>query len=454
MPDNSVMSQNEIDELLSALAGGGGSDSPAPQAAPEPVPAAPQASSPPPAAPPSSVMSGPQAQQQQPPQFQQFQQQPQQQAPQQFQQPQFQQQQFMGPPPQFGAAPQFMGPPPQFQQQFFQMPMQPGFMAPPPSPEAPQQPTTQLLAKAKLEKGTKKTKPYDFRRPDKFVKEQLRTINKIHENFSRTVTTSLSTMLRTMVSVKVISVDQITYEEYIRSVPNPSVISVFDVGGDLKGNAVFEINPSLALAMIDRLFGGTGKALSKSRPLTTIEETVMKKIIARLLNDLTEAWQQFVSIEPKIELMESNPQFTQIAPPTAMVLLITFEVRVHDTEGTSNICFPHIVLEPILEKLNVQFLYSSINKIESEGNASKLEESLKKAKIPLVVELGRSEITVSEFLNLNINDVIILRKSTSDLLDVHAGGRLKFKGNPGLVDNKLAVAIAQVVRENEEEVGL
>lgn len=447
MADNSVMSQNEIDELLSALAGGGGSDAPVPS--PAPAAAAPpppiQQQAPPP------VQQAPQAPQQQQPQMPQF---AQLQQPQMGYPPQRQMPQFGGMPQQFGAPQQFMGPPPA-QSQFFQMPMQPGFMAPPAAPQPePQQQASQLLAKAKLEKSTKKTKPYDFRRPDKFVKEQLRTINKIHENFSRTVTTSLSTMLRTMVSVQVISVDQITYEEYIRSVPNPSVISVFDVGGDLKGNAVFEINPSLALAMIDRLFGGTGKALSKSRPLTAIEENVIKKIIARLLNDLTEAWQQFVSIEPKIELMESNPQFTQIAPPTAMVLLITFEVRVHDTEGTSNICFPHIVLEPILEKLNVQFLYSSINKIESEGNASKLEESLKKAKIPLVVELGRTEISVSDFLSLNINDVIILKKSTSDLLDVHAGGRLKFKGNPGLVDNKLAVAIAQVVRENEEEVGL
>ncbi len=429
MADSSIMSQNEIDDLLNALAGGG-ADAPAPSSAPAPQQAAPAAA---PAGQPLAQQPAAPAAGGVP-----FQQLPTGYPP---------QQQFMGQPP---FQQQFMGQPP-FQQQFFQQPMQPGFMAPQ-QPAVP--PAQQVIAKAKTEKSGKKTKPYDFRRPDKFVKEQLRTINKIHENFSRTVTTSLSTMLRTMVSVQVISVDQITYEEYIRSVPNPSVISVFDVGGDLKGNAVFEINPSLALAMIDRLFGGTGKALSKSRSLTAIEENVIKKIIARLLNDLTEAWQQFVSIEPKIELMESNPQFTQIAPPTAMVLLITFEVRVHDTEGTSNICFPHIVLEPILEKLNVQFLYSSINKIESEGNASKLEESLKKAKIPLVVELGRSEITVNEFLNLNINDVIVLRKSTSDLLDVHAGGRLKFKGNPGLVDNKLAVAIAQVVRENEEEVEL
>jgi len=408
---DNIMSQNEIDELLSALATGGSIE--APGAAQTETPA--QA--------PSMFGQNPMQQQpvqQQMPQFQQFQ--PQQQMP--FQQPQ--QTQFFG-----------------------QAPVQPGFLG---TTGADEQEKAQQLAiqKAKAEKKQKKTKPYDFRRPDKFVKEQLRTINKIHENFSRTVTTSLSTMLRTIVNVQVISVDQITYEEYIRSVPNPSVISVFDVGGDLKGNAIFEINPSLALSMIDRLFGGIGKTLPKSRSLTTIEETVMKKIIARLLNDLTEAWQQFVSIEPKIEIMEANPQFTQIAPPTAMVLLITFEVRIHDTEGTSNLCFPHIVLEPILEKLNVQFLYSGVGKSDSESTASKLEDSLKKAKIPLVAELGRAEITVNDFLNLNLNDVIMLNKSTSDLLEVHAGGRIKFKGYPGLVDNKLAVAIAQVIRENEE----
>lgn len=386
-----MMSQNEIDDLLKTLASGGAQPSP-PQA--QPMAAAPSGF-------------------------------PQQMAP---QQP--------------GIYPQ--------QQVFSQVPLTPGFeqgVAPAQfqqlKPQAPPAPAKKSLA-------NKKVKPYDFRRPDKFVKEQLRTINKIYENFSRTVTTSLSSMLRTMVNVQVISVDQITYEEYIRSVPNPSVISVFDVGGDLKGNAVYEMNPSLALAMIDRLFGGPGKTLPKSRSLTNMEETVMKKIIARVLNDLSEAWQQFVNIEPKIELIESNPQFTQIAPPTAMVLLVTFEIRIQNTEGTSNLCFPYIVLEPILEKLNVQFLYSGVNKVEAAASTKRIEDSLKKAKIPLVVELGRTRISVNDFLMLNENDVIVLDKHTNELLEVNAGGRLKFKGNPGLLDNNLAIAIAQVIRDNEE----
>ena len=463
-----VMSQNEIDELLKQLTGGadtgaGPVSSATPANAPESAPAPLQQ-------PDAGSMPMPQMSQQ-PPQMQQQagqwpqqnpqmggyppQQYPQQYPPQMQQYPQ--QQMMMGQPgmqPQMGGYPQQQYPQ-QYQQQNISAPafnqLQPAKKA---DSSGGQTVGASMLAALKAEKGNKKIKPYDFRRPDKFVKEQLRTITKIHENFSRTVTTSLSAMLRSMVSVQVVSVDQITYEEYIRSVPNPSVISVFDVGGDLKGNAVFEINPSLSLAMIDRLFGGLGKSLSKSRSLTPIEETVMKKIIARLLNDLTEAWQQFVSIEPKIELMESNPQFTQIALPNAMVLLVTFEVRINETEGTSNLCFPHIVLEPILEKLNVQYLYSGINKIQNDGNTKKLEDSLKRAKIPLVVELGRSLITVSDFLQLNVDDVIMLDRTTTDLLDVHAGGRMKFKGHPGLVDNKLSVAIAQVIRENEEVLDL
>jgi len=422
-----VMSQNEIDDLLKTLASGGGQTPQQPQMPQQGF--APQ---------------------------QQFPQQPMQQgfAPQQqFPQQQFPQQQQVPQQQQWPGA--YQQPQPQ-QQVFSQVPLTPGFeqsVAPPqfqqlkppaaaPTPAAPAAPKKNL--------ANRKIKPYDFRRPDKFVKEQLRTINKIYENFSRTVTTSLSSMLRTMVNVQVISVDQITYEEYIRSVPNPSVISVFDVGGDLKGNAVYEMNPSLALAMIDRLFGGPGKTLPKSRSLTNMEETVMKKIIARILNDLSEAWQQFVNIEPKIELIESNPQFTQIAPPTAMVLLVTFEVRIQNTEGTSNLCFPYIVLEPILEKLNVQFLYSGVNKVEAAASTKRIEDSLKKAKIPLVVELGRTRISVNDFLMLNENDVIVLNKHTNELLEVNAGGRLKFKGNPGLLDNNLAVAIAQVIRDNEE----
>lgn len=464
-----IMSQNEIDELLKQLTGGADAGvGPVSQVEPSPSPeqAAPM--------PPPNIQENQPSMQQQPGAGQQY---PPQMAGQQYPQqmavqPQMQQamypQQYMQQPMMGQQYPQQMmgqpgmqqmgGYPPQYMQQEHTI-SAPVFnqLQPAKKNETPGSGQTvgaSMLAALKAEKGNKKIKPYDFRRPDKFVKEQLRTITKIHENFSRTVTTSLSAMLRSMVSVQVISVDQITYEEYIRSVPNPSVISVFDVGGDLKGNAVFEINPSLSLAMIDRLFGGLGKSLSKSRSLTPIEETVMKKIIARLLNDLTEAWQQFVSIEPKIELMESNPQFTQIALPNAMVLLVTFEVRINETEGTSNLCFPHIVLEPILEKLNVQYLYSGINKIQNDGNTKKIEDSLKRAKIPLVVELGRSLITVRDFLQLNVDDVIMLDRTTTDLLDVHAGGRMKFKGHPGLVDNKLSVAIAQVIRENEEVLDL
>lgn len=301
-------------------------------------------------------------------------------------------------------------------------------------------------------KKHQKIKLYDFRRPDKFAKEHLRTINRIHENFARSITTTLSTTLRAMVNVQVISVDQVTYEEFIRSVPNPTVISIFDVGGALKGNAIFEMNLNVAMAIIERLFGGGGtSSQAKSRALTTIEEAVVRRIMGRMLDNLAESWNHICDIDPHIDIMESNPQFTAIVPPTEMVLLITFEIKVIDAEGVINLCFPHMVLEPVLEKLSAQFYYTTMNKNRDGLNLERITKSLQATKIPVITELGRTQVTIRDFLNLQVNDVVMLDRKVDDLLDLQVGDVVKFRGHPGLIDNNMAVTIVQVCEEEAEE---
>ncbi len=310
-----------------------------------------------------------------------------------------------------------------------------------------------LPSAAPTKKKSQKVKLYDFRRPDKFAKEQLRTISKIHENFARTITTTLSTTLRAMVNVTVISVDQVIYEEFIRSIPNPTVISIFDIGGSLKGNSIFEMNLGVAMAIIDRLFGGSGAGSSKTRALTTIEEAVIRRIMGRLLDNLAESWAQVVDIDPHIDLMESNPAFTAIVPPTSMVLLITFEIKVSETEGVLNLCFPHMVLEPILEKLSAQFFYTTLNQAQNAENQRKIASNLNKTSIPVIVELGSTQVTVRDFLGMQPGDVIMLDRKVDDLLDVQVGEVVKFRGHPGLVDNKLAVTIVQVCKDPDAQEG-
>ena len=186
---------------------------------------------------------------------------------------------------------------------------------------------------------TRKIKIYDFKRPDKFSKEQLRTVSNMHETFARLTTTSLSAQLRSLVHVHVASVDQLTYEEFIRSIPSPTTLAVVNMD-PLKGNAVLEIDPSITFCMIDRLFGGRGVTANnknnKSRDLTDIEQSVMEGIIVRVLANMREAWTQVIDLRPRLGQIETNPQFAQIVPPSEMVVLITLETKVGDEEGMLN----------------------------------------------------------------------------------------------------------------------
>ncbi|MBQ5847886.1 MAG: flagellar motor switch protein FliM, partial [Treponema sp.] len=209
---------------------------------------------------------------------------------------------------------------------------------------------------------TRKIKIYDFKRPDKFSKEQLRTVSNMHETFARLTTTSLSAQLRSLVHVHVASVDQLTYEEFIRSIPTPTTLAVVNMD-PLKGNAVLEIDPTITFCMIDRLFGGRGVTSgNKNRDLTDIEQSVMEGIIVRILANMREAWTQVIDLRPRLGQIETNPQFAQIVPPSEMVVLITLETKVGDEEGMMNFCIPYLTIEPIISKLSSQFWFSSVRR--------------------------------------------------------------------------------------------
>ena len=167
----------------------------------------------------------------------------------------------------------------------------------------------------KADESQKKVKTYDFKRPDKFSKDQIRTLYMLHESFARLLNTYLSTHLRTMVNVEVASVEQLTYQEFVQSLANPSVISILAVP-PLKGNIIMEVNTEIAFAFIDRVFGGEGRAGIKTRVLTEIEEAVMKRFVDTSMKNFREAWANVADFYPTLEATESNPQFTQIVPPS------------------------------------------------------------------------------------------------------------------------------------------
>ena len=303
----------------------------------------------------------------------------------------------------------------------------------------------------KQEQKQKKIKLYDFKRPDKFSKDQIRTLYMLHENFARLINTYLSAHLRTMVQVSVASVDQLTYEEFIRSMPNPSVISVFEMR-PLSGNALMEINPSIVFSIIDRLFGGVGTPPAKPRELTDIEQSIVARLMNRALESLSEAWRQVVNIEPRLEVIESNPQFTQIVPPNDMVVIITLQTRIAQTEGFINLCIPYLVLEPIMPKLTTSFwVASSIARAGSKTNVTQMQKKLERTLVPLMVELGKINVTVGEMLDLTVGDVIRLDSKVNEELPIIIGQHQKFKCKPGSSNNRIAVQITRIVAEEEEE---
>ncbi len=297
----------------------------------------------------------------------------------------------------------------------------------------------------------KKVKIYDFRRPDKFSKDQIRTLQMMHETFARLTTTALSAQLRALVGVHVGSVDQLTYEEFIRSIPNPTTLAVINMD-PLRGSAVLEIDPSITFTIIDRLFGGPGEPTKITRELSDIEMSVMEGIIVRILGNLREAWSTVIDLRPRLGNIETNPQFAQIVPPNDMVVLITLETKVGDVEGMTNLCIPYITIEPIISKLSAQYWYSSIRRGEADENKAIIQERLDQVTIPLRCEVGEVELPLSEILGLGPGDVVKLGAThiKSDMT-VKVGDRQKFKCRPGKIGGRLCIQIGETIDDIPDE---
>ncbi|NMA02428.1 MAG: flagellar motor switch protein FliM [Clostridia bacterium] len=302
----------------------------------------------------------------------------------------------------------------------------------------------------KEEQNKKKIRVYDFRRPDKFSKEQLNTIEVISENFSRMLTTFFSGQLRTRIQIKIASVEQITYDEFTKSIPNPSILNIFNIS-PLEGKAILEINPHLAFFTIDRLFGGPGVSNVKQRPLTEIEQLVMIKTVKKMLGFFKEAWSTLIELNPEFDTLETNPNFVQIVSPTEMVVLITLDLKLGNEEGLVNICLPCLMLEPIADKLNARYWYGTTVKEQTGVNIDTLKNKVEVAKVTVAARLGKTTLSVKDLLDLQIGDVIPLNKSVDSEVDLIVGSKPKFKGKIGVSGNKLAVQINKLVTMEEAD---
>ena len=292
---------------------------------------------------------------------------------------------------------------------------------------------------------------WDFRRPDKFSKEQIRTVSFMHETFARLTTTSLAAQLRSMVHVHVASVDQLTYEEFLRSIPSPTALAVINMD-PLTGSAILEIDPAITFTVIDRLFGGPGEGTKINRELSEIERAVMESIIVRILGNMREAWSQVIDLRPRLGQIETNPQFVQIVPPTEMVVLVTLETKVEEVEGMMNFCIPYLTIEPIISKLSAQYWYSSVRRGATTENLNVLRERLAGIDVPLVAEVGGLTLAMKDVMALQPGNVIRLSNTrVGDPMILKLGNRPKFECRPGVVGKKLSVQITRKIEDIEED---
>ncbi|MGG4443405.1 MULTISPECIES: flagellar motor switch protein FliM [Brevibacillus] len=302
----------------------------------------------------------------------------------------------------------------------------------------------------KKEETERKIKVYDFKRALRFSKDQIRGLTRIHENYARLLTTYFSAQLRTFVQITVASVDQLPYDEFIRSIPKMTILNIFEAP-PLEGRMVLEVNPNIAYTMLDRLLGGQGAIPEKMGALTEIETTVMERVFGKALDTFHEAWKQIIELDPYQEGLEMNPQFMQIVSPNEIVVVISFSTKIGDTTGMINLCLPHVVLEPIMTKLSGQYWFSKQKKTRDEEERLRVEERVKVAKLPIVAEMGTATITVGDFLQLQKGDVIQLDQSIDNKLKIKVGDHLKFLGQPGTLKGRVAVQIDEVIEEGEEQ---
>ncbi len=296
----------------------------------------------------------------------------------------------------------------------------------------------------------KRVRQYDFRRPDKFSKDQMRTLQMIHENFIRPLQTYFAARFRTMVQMVVGSVDQSTYAEFIRSVSNPSVICPFSMA-PLPGTCVIDVNPVVAFPMLDRLFGGPGGALPQTRPLTEIESSVMHGVIEGTLNAYAEAWKNILNFTMVAGNIDMNPVFVQVAAPSEIVITVAIDVRIGEHVGVITFCLPHLTLEPILDKLSAHNWFKTQSREVRPADLMALESRVSVARVNVVAELGRTHLAVGEILDLSAGDVIMLDTPRTQPVQVYVGNQPKFIGRPGRIRGRMAIEILGDLTKGDDD---
>jgi flagellar motor switch protein FliM len=293
--------------------------------------------------------------------------------------------------------------------------------------------------------------PYDFRHPNRVSKDQIRTLENLHDNFAGHYGSTLSTIMRTVVDVDLVSVDQITYSEFVMSLVTPSCTYTFEAP-PLEAVNLVDFNPTLTFSFIDRMFGGNGKILETERELTGIERTVMGRLVTKLYRDLERAWENIIEIHIEQKRFETNPQFIQVVPPGETVVVVSFQVKLFQSTGLLTICYPYVSLEPIMPKLSAQNWIDATKNKNLESDRQINMQNLTSIDVDVAAVLLRTQLKLGDFLQLRVGDIIPSEKKINTPVDVYVGTRKKFVGRPGLSGKKRAVQVEEVYENIPKEI--
>ncbi len=294
----------------------------------------------------------------------------------------------------------------------------------------------------------KQVKNYDFGRPTKFSKEHLRTLEIIFEHYGRLVSTNLPVLLRKNAQVTVASSETVTFSEFSNALSNPVILGIVNFE-PLNGTIVIDLATNLGYAMIDRMLGGQGTPIDKPRDFSEIEMSILEKVLVMMVQLLREPWKNVLDISPVLTRVETNPQFAQIIAPSEMIAIVTLNLKIGDVEGFMNICLPFVTLEDVMDRLNTKYWFSTMQENRGDDYQETLEGMLRRVDIPIRAVLGKSMVSVSDFMNLQVGDVIRLDSKVDNEMDVYVGNIKKFTALPGAQGKSFAVQVTSVLREED-----
>lgn len=303
----------------------------------------------------------------------------------------------------------------------------------------------QLFSRHREDSEDIEIRPYDFKRPERVSKEQMRSLETLHESFSRIFGASMSGFMRTIVEVKVANVEQMTYSEYINSLPNPTAFTLIECD-TLNGTLCLELSPLIFYPIIDRLLGGSNQDLFiPQRPMTNIELRLIGVILKRAMSALSEAWE----VEFKAGATESNPQLVQIVPPNEVVIVIGFELKMSTRAGTMNLCIPFNVIEPIMDDLSSQHWFNIQQSMANKDSVIKVTETISSAQVTAIGILAETTITLDDLINLTQGDLILTDKPANQPIVMNIENERKFLANIGQYKGNRALCIQRPIRSKD-----